>query len=212
MKRVVFIVLAVLFATLLFYYFYPRLVKRNLPIPAARTKPTEEQLYNLRLKDKIKKFKIDRRRVKYSDHYAFFIDMSIPSGRKRFFVYNLKRDSVISAGLVAHGSCNQYYLDEPKYSNITGSGCSSLGKYKVGYQYNGRFGKAYKLFGIDSTNSNAFKRAVVLHAYECVPGEEVHPQPICNSLGCPMISYKFLDELSTLIRSSRKPILLWIYE
>lgn len=66
-------------------------------------------------------------------------------------------------------------------------------------------------FILDSSNSNAFQRTIVLHAYDCVPDEEVYPQPICNSLGCPMVSYKFLEELTSIIAKSRTPILLWIF-
>ena len=149
---------------------------------------------------------------KLSSKYCFLIDMSQPSGRKRFYVYDMENDSLLFAGLVSHGSCNKRFLQKASFSNTLNSGCSSLGKYKVGYAYKGRFGKAYKLFGLEGTNSKAFDRAVVLHAYDCVPDSEVYPYPICNSLGCPMVSYSFLSKLSRLIDSSSKPVLLWIYE
>ncbi|HYH13699.1 MAG TPA: murein L,D-transpeptidase catalytic domain family protein, partial [Flavisolibacter sp.] len=149
---------------------------------------------------------------KLSTQYAFLIDMSQPSGRYRFFVYDFSKDSIVERGLVAHGSCNTSYLASAQFSNTPESGCSSLGKYKVSYSYKGQFGKAYKLKGLDTTNSNAFKRFVVLHAYDCVPDKEVYPQPICNSLGCPMVSYDFLAKLSGYIDKSPKPILLWIYQ
>ena len=37
---------------------------------------------------------------------CFLVDMKISSGRNRFFVYDLQKDSIISVGLVAHGSCD----------------------------------------------------------------------------------------------------------
>lgn len=147
----------------------------------------------------------------YSTQTALLLDMSLPSGRKRFFVYDLDKDSILHAGLVAHGSCNGSLLEEAAYSNTVSSGCSSPGKYKIGYAYQGNFGKAYKLHGLDSSNSNAFERYIVLHAYGCVPDTETFPEPICNSLGCPMVSHNFLDTLSTYIDRSDKPVLLWIY-
>lgn len=149
---------------------------------------------------------------RYAIDVAFLIDMSLPSGKKRFFVYDLQADSIITSGLVAHGSCNKRFLKSGQFSNTVNSGCTSIGKYKVGYSYNGNFGKAYKLFGLDSTNNNAFERFVVLHAYSCVPDEETDPQPICNSLGCPMVSYAFLNKLENIIDNSQKPVVLWIYE
>ncbi len=148
----------------------------------------------------------------YNNQFCFLIDMSISSGKKRFFVYDSKTNGIITSGLVAHGSCNTGGLLNAKFSNKTGSGCTSLGKYKIGYRYKGRFGKSYKLYGLDKENSKAFERAVVLHSYECVPDFEMIESGICNSLGCPMVSPKFLAMIQTFIDGSKKPILLWIYK
>lgn len=147
----------------------------------------------------------------YSTKYCFLIDMSLPSGRNRFFVYDLKKGSVAYSGLVAHGSCDERFLSRARFSNISNSGCSSLGKYKVGAFYHGKYGESFKLHGLDNSNSNAFPRGVVIHGYDCVPDEEIYPRVLCNSLGCPMVSYNFFDKLSRIIEHSEKPILLWIY-
>jgi len=137
--------------------------------------------------------------------------MRLPSGKKRFFVYDLERDSVEIAGLVTHGSGSEGESDELVFSNTPNSYCTSLGKYKIGNGYNGRFGLAYKLYGLDKTNSKAFDRFVVLHAHECVPNDEIAPLSICLSQGCPTVSPAFLTQLKTCIDQSEKPILLWIY-
>jgi len=147
-----------------------------------------------------------------STEYCFLVDMSLPSGRNRFFIYDLKKNSVINSGLVSHGSCNETFLARPKFSNESKSGCSSLGKFKVGEFYTGKYGKSFRLYGLDNCNSNAYKRAVVIHGYDCVPDEEIYPRVLCNSLGCVMVSYKFFDGISRLIRKSEKPIVLWIYQ
>ena len=97
------------------------------------------------------------------------------------------------------------------FSNTPGCGCTSIGKYKVSYRYKGRFGAAFKLRGLDITNNNAFNRAIVLHAYDCVPDIETYPAAICNSLGCPMVSYKYLREITSIIVASDKPLLLWVF-
>jgi L,D-transpeptidase catalytic domain len=81
----------------------------------------------------------------------------------------------------------------------------------IGNGYRGRFGSAYKLYGLDSSNSNASKRAIVLHSYECVPEQEIYPLPVCNSRGCPMVSSKFLQKLKSYIESSDRPVLLSIF-
>lgn len=147
-----------------------------------------------------------------STEYCFLVDMSLPSGRNRMFLYDLKKNSVINAGLVAHGSCNETFLARPRFSNTTSSGCSSLGKYKVGEFYRGKYGKSFRLYGLDDCNSNAYKRAVVIHGYDCVPDEEIYPRVLCNSFGCVMVSYKFFDKISRIISKSEKPIVLWIYQ
>ena len=148
----------------------------------------------------------------YNEELCFLIDMSKPSGSNRFFVYDLKRDSVMNAGLVTHGRCNKSWLNGRQYGNEVGCGCTSLGKYKVGVSYKGKFGLAYKLHGLDSTNNNAFRRYVVLHSHECVPEQEVDPAPICQSDGCPTVSLSFLTELAKHLDKSGKPVLLWVFE
>jgi hypothetical protein len=46
-------------------------------------------------------------RNNYNNRICLLIDMSIPSNQNRFFVYDLKRDTVQNAGLVTHGRCNK---------------------------------------------------------------------------------------------------------
>jgi hypothetical protein len=147
----------------------------------------------------------------YNENVCFLIDMNLPSGQNRFFIYDLKKDSLQGAGLVAHGNCFQNWLEGRKYSNVVGCGCTSLGKYKIGYSYTGKFGYSYKLYGLDSTNNNAFERTVVLHSHSCVPDTEVADE-ICQSNGCPMVSPDFLADLKKIINTSKKPVMLWIYE
>jgi hypothetical protein len=113
--------------------------------------------------------------------------------------------------LVTHGNCNQYWLEGRKYGNAIGCGCSSLGKYKVGNSYSGRFGLAFKLHGLDKTNSNAFSRYVVLHSHSCVPNKEV-AEEICQSNGCPTVSPEFLKQLEQVIKNAHRPVMLWVFD
>ncbi len=147
----------------------------------------------------------------FNNEICFLVDMRIPSGKNRFFVYNFKKDSVEIAGLVTHGSGSDIGTDELNFSNTPNSYCTSLGKYKLGNSYYGKFGLAYKLYGLDNSNSKAFDRSVVLHGYNCVPDNEVAPQPICLSLGCPTVSPAFITKLKTYLDKPGHPIMLWIY-
>lgn len=146
----------------------------------------------------------------YNTSICMMVDMSLQSGQNRFFVYDLLRDTIRNNGLVTHGRCNENWLEGRRYGNKVGCGCTSLGKYKIGYPYNGRFGLAYKLYGLDKTNNNAFARFVVLHSHDCVPESEVKDD-ICQSDGCPTVSPNFLQYLKPIIEKSGKPVLLWIY-
>ena len=165
----------------------------------------------IRLKQKVTQFKLYNRPAGYNDKYCFLVDMKIVSGKKRFFVCDLENDSVVTSGLVAHGSGSDKGTDELYFSNMPNSNCTSLGKYKIGNSYNGKFGLAFKLYGLDKTNNKAFDRCVVLHSHSCVSEEEINPLPICESWGCPTVSPTFLTVLKKYIDKADKPIILWIY-
>ncbi|WP_269226923.1 murein L,D-transpeptidase catalytic domain-containing protein [Flavobacterium eburneipallidum] len=155
--------------------------------------------------------KVVQQNPKYNKEIAFFIDMKIPSGKNRFFVYDLKKEVILDQGLVAHGSGSETGIQgKLKFSNTNNSLATSLGKYYIGNFYIGKFGKAYKLYGLDKTNSNAFDRAVVLHKYFDVPYEE-QADYICNSYGCPMVNEKYFKRIEKIIDSSKTNILLVIY-
>src|SRR5262245_22187187 len=47
----------------------------------------------------------------FNNNICFLVDMSLPSGENRFFVYDLTKDTIQKAGLVTHGSCNQRWLE-----------------------------------------------------------------------------------------------------
>ena len=164
------------------------------------------------LRSRVLEAKTFSKEKNFSTRYCFLVDMSIPSGKKRFFVYDFLINRIVYSGLVAHGSGGIHYSAEPKFSNNPESDCTSLGKYKVGELYHGQYGRSYKLYGLEKTNSNAYKRAVVLHPYDCVPDDEIYPQGVCNSSGCTGVSPKFFDKLSVVINESQKPVLLWIYQ
>jgi hypothetical protein len=129
----------------------------------------------------------------YNQQYVFIADLSLHSGYERFAVVDIKRDSILDAGLVAHGAGGKYWAPKARFSNVPNSLCSSPGKYRIGNKYDGRFGMAYKLHGLD-----------------CVPDKMLYPGILCNSEGCPMVSYTFLATLSSYIDKSKKPVLLWI--
>ncbi|MBP2617645.1 murein L,D-transpeptidase catalytic domain-containing protein [Chryseobacterium jejuense] len=156
----------------------------------------------------IKKFIKDK---DYNQDLAIFINFKIPSGKYRYFVYNLKNNKIVQKAIVAHGSGSVISGSNAlKFSNIEGSYQSSLGKYAVGGSYVGQFGKAYRLKGLDPTNDNAMQRAIVLHSFSSVPDVESE-KPACLSLGCPMLSINSFNETAKYIDNSEKPIILYTF-
>lgn len=147
----------------------------------------------------------------YNQELAVFINFKIHSGKYRYFIYDLKKDRIIQKAIVSHGSGSAIpHSSTLQFSNIEGSYQSSLGKYEIRESYVGKFGKAYRLKGLDTTNSNAMQRAIVLHSYGCVPDSESQ-NPACLSLGCPMLSAKAFNETAKYIDQSEQPIILYAF-
>jgi len=147
----------------------------------------------------------------YNQQTAILINMRIPSGRKRLFVCDLTKGIVKYQALVAHGSGSETERqDSLSFSNTPNSYKTSLGRYRIGKSYVGAYGKSYVLHGLDSSNNKAQERAIVLHRLDCVPDEE-QEEPICLSLGCPMVSDRFFQTLDLIIEASSKPVILYIF-
>ncbi|REH01560.1 murein L,D-transpeptidase catalytic domain-containing protein [Flavobacterium aquicola] len=175
-------------------------------------KVTLDELEVLKLTDHVNEIKsmigADR---KYSSKIAFLVDMKIKSGKNRFFVYDLQNNKILDQGLVANGIGSETAIrGDLKFSNVPNSKCTSLGRYAVEKSYVGMFGKAFRLNGLDETNNNAFKRAIVLHQYSAVPYEE-QDHYIVNSQGCPMVNEVFFKRLEKIIESSDSKIVLSVY-
>lgn len=198
--------------TVLGYFFWhkPKLRANSGSHPYTVNNKDNDVVF-LRLKQKAVQLKSFADAHHFNTTRCFLIDMKITSGQKRFFVFNLLKDSIENSGLVTHGTGSDKGTAELFFSNTPNSNCTSVGKYKIGKPYMGKFGLAYKLYGLDETNSNAFERFVVLHAHSCVPNEAVAPLSICESWGCPTIAPAFLAELKAIIDQSSRPVLLWIY-
>ena len=145
---------------------------------------------------------------------CIMVDMSIHSGKNRIFVYDFKKKQITIEGLCAHGVGGGSTATKPFFSNAIGSNCTSLGKYKVkGRSYsNWGINVHYKMHGLEETNNNAFKRIVVLHSYTPVPNKEIYPQTLFGqSAGCPVLADEVMRKIDALLKTNKKPVLLWIY-
>lgn len=155
----------------------------------------------------------------FNQDYYFLIDLSIHSGKNRFFVYDFKANKVTDSKLVTHGSCdvletNADKWEKAKFSNTTDSHCSMKGKFSIGSRDYSKWGinVKYWLNGLENSNSNAVKRVVVLHSWSAVSDNEIYPKYSPLSWGCPAVSDEFMTQLDAKLKQSKKPVLLWIVE
>ncbi|MEJ8589995.1 murein L,D-transpeptidase catalytic domain family protein [Riemerella anatipestifer] len=185
--------------------------KENVPLESAKLTVLDDSFQQKRIKEKALVAKEYIQNKNYNQDIVMLIDYKIPSGKYRFFVYSFKADKIVDRGLVAHGSGSVNKADNTLvFSNTENSYQSSLGKFKIGNSYRGQFGKSYRLVGLDKSNSNALRRAIVLHSYHSIPNQEINGE-ISLSLGCPMVSHLFFNRLENYIDTSEKPILLYSY-
>ncbi|NHM02279.1 murein L,D-transpeptidase catalytic domain-containing protein [Flavobacterium difficile] len=144
------------------------------------------------------------------------IDLALHSGLKRFFVYDLKTNKKIKSYMVSHGCGSHMWSwttskENAPISNEPDSHCSSIGKYVISSRGVSQWGIKvnYLLIGKDKTNSNAVKRAIVLHSWEKVPSNEVYPEGTPEGWGCPAVSNESMKEIDQLL-TTNKSMLMWI--
>lgn len=172
---------------------------------------TKAQENKILPEEKISELKSFIKDKNYNQNLAVFINFKIHSGKYRYFVYDLKNNKILQKALVSHGSGSVIKGSQKlRFSNVEGSYQSSLGKYEIKESYVGKFGKAYRLNGLDTTNSNAMTRAIVLHSFGCVPDQE-SLKLSCLSLGCPMLSEKAFKETSKFLDKSKQTVILYAF-
>lgn len=151
--------------------------------------------------------------------YCVLIDMQIHSGRNRLFLWDFEQQKIILHGLCSHGCGDEPWgldatKDFPIFSNQPDSHLSSLGKFKIGNRGWSNWGihVNYKLHGLDETNSNAYKRIIVLHSWEAVEENEIYPEGTSEGWGCPAINNEVMKKLDSYLKKEKTAVLLWVFE
>lgn len=150
--------------------------------------------------------------------YIFLVDFSIPSGYDRLFLYEYDRDTILFECMVAHGQGLQDSIETwdgiPSiFSNTHESHNSSLGKYMIGKRGKSVWGVGtkYELYGLDTSNSNAHERDIVLHSWSAIPNREIYPRPLAKSWGCPAVSDSCFQIIDGVIYYRGNSMMLYIY-
>ena len=96
--------------------------------------------------------------------YVAIADFAMPSSEERLHFVDMATGDVHSH-LVAHGRGSDPEHDGwlKLFSNAVGSEATSRGAYVTTQDYQGKYGTAIRLVGIDDDNSNALDRAIVMH-------------------------------------------------
>ena len=122
-------------------------------------------------------------------------DFGLPSWKPRMHFVNLENGSIRSF-LTAHGKGSDPEHDGwlNEFSNVSGSEATSRGAYLTAEEYHGRHGRSLRLDGLDPTNANARRRAIVIHsaAYAEPDMIDAHGK-LGRSNGCIAFSKQDLD-------------------
>jgi L,D-transpeptidase catalytic domain len=132
-------------------------------------------------------------------------DFSLPSRAPRFHLVNLA-DGSVRSHLVAHGRgsdpSHTGWLE--RFSNEPHSNATSAGAYRTGSPYVGAHGHSMRLEGLDTTNSNALSRAIVVHGAWYVNKEIIdHAGMLGRSQGCFAVAGSSLPEIMARLGPGR---------
>lgn len=129
--------------------------------------------------------------------YVVVIDFSQHNSRKRFYLIDMDSGDVVGY-LTAHGKNSDPDFDgyATKFSNTPDSLMTSLGPYLTAETYYGEHGYSLRLDGLSSTNSNARKRAIVIHGASYVTSAPL----IGRSYGCPALDMDYYSEVISMIK------------
>jgi hypothetical protein len=116
------------------------------------------------------------------------IDYSLPSTRKRLWVFDLANDALLFHEHVSHGQGSGGDR-ATRFSNVEGSHATSLGLYRTAETYSGGNGYSLRLDGLDpGFNDQARARAIVMHgAWYAEPGLIRSQGRLGRSQGCPAL-------------------------
>lgn len=135
-------------------------------------------------------------RIAFKDRIAI-ADFAAPSSRQRFYLVDMASGATTSV-LVAHGSgsdpSHTGYLQ--RFSNADGSNASSEGAFMTADYYIGKHGKSQRLIGLDPTNDQALRRAIVIHsAWYSNPDMLATHGQLGRSQGCFAVGERDLEQV-----------------
>jgi hypothetical protein len=124
------------------------------------------------------------------------IDYSLPSTRKRLWVFDLESKKILFHELVAHGK-GSGDNHAKVFSNESGTLASSLGLFEATETYQGKHGYTLRLKGLEKGyNDNAGRRSIVIHGawYVTEAFWKKHGR-LGRSWGCPALDKRVAKQI-----------------
>ncbi len=136
-----------------------------------------------------------------NDSVLSICDFSQSSRKKRLYVIDLAQKKLLINTYVAHGKRSGKEFAR-SFSNKPESYKSSLGFYITRNTYQGANGLSLNIDGLEQgINDKAFERRIVIHSSNYVGKRWLNQNPFSgNSLGCPAVPVKELDEVIETIK------------
>lgn len=150
----------------------------------------------------------------YNCNVVLLWDLSLHSGRRRFVVWNVAKGRAEHCFVCSHGSGSAKNRVRSAYaecSNAEGSHLSSEGRALVAERYEGRYGVAYRMDGLDESNSALRERCIVLHGWQYTTSFPIYPLPTAGSWGCPVLSRKAMRIVDEILQREQK-VVLWAFK
>ncbi|PID71376.1 MAG: hypothetical protein CSA39_06530 [Flavobacteriales bacterium] len=140
--------------------------------------------------------------------YLTVIDMQASVNEERFFIINMETQTIEHKSVVAHGK-NSGLEYAKRFSNRVNSHQSSIGFYKTAETYIGKHGFSMRLDGLERSNSNARKRAIVIHQADYMEQHFMDQNGrMGRSFGCPSLPAK---DYKIIIEKIKEGSCLFIY-
>lgn len=138
-----------------------------------------------------------------SPKQVVIIDYGAASTTYRFYLINLTTGDVKSF-YSAHGVGSGKSNYASKFSDIKNSRQTSLGIFMTGEIYKGSYGNTMRMYGLQSSNAQAYNRDIVLHGAWYVSDQFINSiEPATGvaygrlgvSWGCPAVSLSYINSL-----------------
>lgn len=154
------------------------------------------------------------RRHNMNEHYALFVDYSVPSGTPRLYVWDYRKRKIAASTYAMHGPGGGSTDKRARFSNRPGSKCSALGRFLVTKEHGRRNKRGFRLKGMDVDNQTAYGRALMIHQSGWVDlncWRKYIPLNGRCCAGCVTISSRGMNYLYPIIKRETKPLLLWSF-